>query len=318
MTFHSLRPLPDHCRPQSTSLNLSSHPCEQNEATSNAKWGEKHPTEEVGYTAKLTTVRARDGVDINVKVSSLLNRLQVRRRNLSTNPIRHRCNHTLEESWFLCSLYTRFDLVIISVEYRLAPENRFPTWIEHSEDVLDALFDTPEVFVGLNANIKVDLNQVILAGSSSGAGISAVLSQICRGKGIPVNGIILNVPMLCDPRSFQVATYGSFEESLRLYTQCMDIFKGSNGLLLEPDSSGSRLELEEPSIPVGWGPEKPSTTFGLCCRTGSITGRRDRLEEGNVPVTLHVYKGVPHNFGQYWELKVTKMFWDSMKAILQK
>ncbi|KAJ5806668.1 uncharacterized protein N7503_004270 [Penicillium pulvis] len=303
------------------------------EATSNAKWAENHPIEGVGYTAKSATVRARDGADIDVKVSfPLLDRLQPIRQDGISLPVLFvthgggwiQGNHNLEELWFLYPLYTRFDFVIVSVEYRLAPENRFPTWIEDSEDVLEALLDSPEGFVGSNANIKVNLNQLILAGSSSGAGISAVLSQICRDKGIPINGVILNVPMLCDPRNFPVSEYGPSEESLRSYTQCMDIFMGSNGLLgiwnlIHPDPASSLNIKASPLL---------GSLKGLPRHLIFVAGQdplRDegiayvrKLEEGNVSVTLHVYKGVPHNFGHYWELKATKMFWEDMKATLQK
>ncbi|KAJ5904334.1 Alpha/beta hydrolase fold-3 [Penicillium tannophilum] len=293
------------------------------EATYNAEWAKKHPIEEVGYTAKSIAVRARDGTDIDVKVSfPLLDRPQPMRQDGNSLPVLFvthgggwiQGNHTVEELWFLYPLYTRFDLVIASVEYRLAPENRFPTWIEDCEDVLDALLDSPEEFLGLNENIKVPPREQE----------SVPFSQICRDKGIPINGIILNVPMLCDPRNFPLTKNGPFEESLRSYTQCMDIFMGSSGLLgvwnlIHPDPASSLNIQASPLL---------GDLKGLPRHLIFVAGQdplRDegiayarKLEEGNVPVTLHVYKGVPHNFGHYWELKATKMFWEDMKATLQK
>lgn len=303
------------------------------EATSNTKWAKNHPLEEVGYTAMSTTVRARDGADIGVKVSFPLSvRLHARGKDKESLPVllvTHgggwvQGNHTSEELWLLYPMYKRFDLVIVSVEYRLAPENRFPIWIEDSEDVLDALLDSPKILLGLNANIKVDLNRLILAGSSSGAGVSAALSQICRDNGIPINGVILNVPMLCDPRHFPVAEYGSSEEYLRSYTQCMDIFMGSSGLLavwnlIHPDpasglnSKASPLLGEVKSLPrhlIFVSGQDPLRDEGIAYAR--------KLEEGNVPVTLHVYKGVPHNFGHFWELQATKIFWGDLRATLQE
>ncbi|KAJ5159534.1 uncharacterized protein N7482_006538 [Penicillium canariense] len=303
------------------------------EATSNTKWAESHPMEEVGYTAKSVTVRARDGADINVKVSfPLSDRLHARGKDKASLPIllvTHgggwiQGNHTSEELWLLYPLYERFDLVIVSVEYRLAPENRFPIWIEDSEDVLDALLDSPERLLSLNANIKVDLNRLILAGSSSGAGISAALSQICRDKGIPVNGVILNAPMLCDPRHFPAAEYGPSEECLRSYAQCMDIFMGSSGLLavwnlIHPDPASGLNSKASPLL--GDMKRLPRHLIFVSgqdpLRDEGIAYAR-KLEEGNVPVTLHVYKGVPHNFGHFWELQATKRFWGDLRATLEE
>ncbi|KAJ6109297.1 hypothetical protein N7486_001531 [Penicillium sp. IBT 16267x] len=136
------------------------------EATSNTKWAERHPIEEVDYAAKSTTVRARDGADIKVKVSfPLSDRLHARGKDKISLPVllvTHgggwiQGNHTSEELWLLYPLYKHFDLVIVSVEYRLAPENRFPIWIEDSEDVLNTLVNSPERLLSLNANLKVDL-----------------------------------------------------------------------------------------------------------------------------------------------------------------
>ncbi|CAI7672456.1 unnamed protein product [Penicillium crustosum] len=275
------------------------------EAISNTQWAESHPIEEVGYTVKSATVRARDGADINLKVSfPLSNRLDTKGKDKISLPIllvTHgggwvQGNHTSEELWLLYPLYERFDLVIVSVEYRLAPENRFPIWIEDSEDVLDALLDSPERILGLNANIKVDLNQLILAGSSSGAGISAALSQICRDKGIPVNGVVLNVPMLCDPRHFPVAEYGPSEESLRSYTQCMDIFMGSTGLLavwnlIHPEPASGLSSKASPLLgDVNGLPRHLIFVSGQDPLRDEGIAYARKLEERNVPVTLNVYK----------------------------
>ncbi|KAJ5497908.1 Alpha/beta hydrolase fold-3 [Penicillium expansum] len=310
------------------------------EATNDTKWAEKHPIEEVGYTTKSTIVRARDGANINVKVSfPLSDRLHARGKgndkfSLPVLFVTHgggwvQGSHISEELWLLYPLYKQFDLVIVSVEYRLAPENRFPIWIEDSEDVLDALVDSPERLLGLNtnlsqsANINADLSRLILAGSSSGAGISAALSQICRDKGIPVNGVILNVPMLCDPRHFPVE-YGPSKESLRSYTQCMDIFMGSSGLLavwnlIHPDpASGLNIKASPLLGDIESLPRHLIFVAGQDPLRDEGIAYARKLEEGNVPVTLHVYKGVPHNFGHFWELQATKAFWGDLRATLEK
>lgn len=59
---------------------------------------------------------------------------------------------------------------IISAEYRLAPEYKFPTRINDSLDVFHQLLSEPGTFFhGLD--IKPDLGRLIIAGSSAGAAI---------------------------------------------------------------------------------------------------------------------------------------------------
>ena len=66
-----------------------------------------------------------------------------------------------------------------------------------------------------------DFHKVILAGSSAGTTITAVLSHLCRDQGLPFSGIILNVLVLCDYRSFP-----SEEGISNSYMQCTETFLG--------------------------------------------------------------------------------------------
>ena len=61
----------------------------------------------------------------------------------------------------------------------------------------------PEAFRSkfkFNAVFELDVSKLVLAGSSAGAGCAAYLSQHCRDKDIPIQGVVLNVPVLCDYR----------------------------------------------------------------------------------------------------------------------
>ncbi len=68
---------------------------------------------------------------------------------------------------------------VISVEYRLAPENKFPSPVE----------DGFETYSWVRANaerLKIDDSKIILAGDSAGGNISAALSLMIRDRGLPV------------------------------------------------------------------------------------------------------------------------------------
>jgi acetyl esterase len=295
------------------------------QAEDDAEWAVAHSLESVGYRSRLMTVKVRDGAEISVKVSSpATTRLRVRgNTSLPVLFVTHgggfvSGSHISEEAWLLWALYKHFDLVIVSVEYRLAPENKFPVWIEDSWDVLEKLFlDSKSFVTGLD--VICDLQNVILAGSSAGAAISAVLSQMCRDKEMPILGVILNVPVLCDYRHFP-----SEEAYANSYTQCTETFLGSR------------------EMAAVWSMVVPSETFGADPKVSPLLGNTEKLpphlifvagrdslrdegivyagklEQAGVAVRLEIYKGVPHNFAHYTELKSTMKFWEDLKTGLNQ
>ena len=86
------------------------------------------------------------------------------------------------------------EAVCLNVEYRLAPENQFPTGINDCYTVLKAVAKDPEIFHGL-ADPKLGL---VVGGSSAGGNISAVLAQRARSDSLdpPVTGQWLSSPFL--------------------------------------------------------------------------------------------------------------------------
>lgn len=277
-----------------------------------AQWEKSNSVASTGYESKLISVTARDGTEISVKVSCpKASRLNGRSLALPVLFVTHgggyvSGSHASEEAWLLRPLYKPFDLVIVSVEYRLAPENKFAVWIEDSWDVLDRLLHHSDTFVcGLAATC--DLEKIVLAGSSAGGGISAALSQMCRDQGVRISGVILNVPMVCDYRHFPYGTSNS-------YLDCNQDYMGSAHLVtcwntLLPSATAGTDPLASPllgnldSLP-------PHLIF--------IAGRdplRDeglayveKLDAANVPLQRHIYRGVPHNFAHYETLRATKKF----------
>jgi acetyl esterase len=295
------------------------------QAEVDAAWAAAHPLTSVGYSSRLMTIKVRDGASISVKVSYPAGSRLLGKGD-SVLPVLFVTHgggwvsgsHISEEAWLLWPLYKHFNFIIISVEYRLAPENKFPVWINDSWDVLYQLIDEPNSFVS-DVHVKCDLQKVILAGSSAGAAITAALSQLCRDKGMKIYGVVLNVPVLCDYRHLE-----GDKNAANSYTECTETFLGSR------------------EMAALWNMVVPSPTLGsdplaspLLGKTGNlpphlifVAGRDALRDEGiayakklqavGVPVTLEVYKGVPHNFAHYSELKSTAKFWDDLKIGLQQ
>ncbi|MEU6372520.1 alpha/beta hydrolase [Streptomyces sp. NPDC046909] len=103
------------------------------------------------------------------------------------------------------------DAVVVSVEYRLAPEDPYPAQIE---DVYAGLVWTAEHAEELGA----DPERIVLAGASAGGGLCAALALLTRDRGGPRPlGQVLMCPMLDDrndtPSSHQMAGLGVWDRT---------------------------------------------------------------------------------------------------------
>jgi acetyl esterase/lipase len=86
----------------------------------------------------------------------------------------------------------RYDAVVASVEYRLAPEHPDPVPVE---DCYAAL----QWFVAQGDDLGFDAERVVVAGASAGGGLSAGVALLCRDRGGPaLIGQLLMCPMLDD------------------------------------------------------------------------------------------------------------------------
>lgn len=192
-----------------------------------ATWVESHALSLVGYRYHEIQVVVRDGARVGVKISWPITEPSETAGSVSLPVVvvTHgggwvQGTHHTEERWILWPLFKHFKFISISIDYRLAPEHPFPTWHNDSFDVLQKVFIEPNLFL-TDAVVKLDLEKVILAGSSAGAGTAAVMARQCRDQGLKIRGVILNVPVLCDYRQLpqqQIRTL-TYNEVLS-YEQC--------------------------------------------------------------------------------------------------
>ena len=71
--------------------------------------------------------------------------------------------------WLCAELSARLATVVVSVDYRLAPEDRFPAALEDCQDALDFL-------VNHGSELGVDGSRVIVGGDSAGGNLAAALA----------------------------------------------------------------------------------------------------------------------------------------------
>lgn len=100
---------------------------------------------------------------------------------------------------------------MVSVEYRLAPENPHPAPVE-------------DCYAGLRwiaergAEIGMDTDRLVVAGGSAGGGLAAGVALMCRDRGGPqLRGQLLQCPMLDDrndtPSAHQMRGRGVWDQS---------------------------------------------------------------------------------------------------------
>lgn len=101
-----------------------------------------------------------------------------------------------------CRMFSRdLGAVCVNVDYRLAPEHKFPRGLEDAYDVVKWCTSTASPDSGI---LPGDLSQgFIIGGASAGGNLSAVVCQLARDDGLdpPLTGQYLCVPALLWPDS---------------------------------------------------------------------------------------------------------------------
>ncbi|AMW14453.1 esterase [Streptomyces qaidamensis] len=180
------------------------------------------------------------------------------------------------------------DAVVVSVEYRLAPEHPHPAPVE---DVYAGLLWTADHA----ADIGADPDRIVIAGASAGGGLCAALALLTRDrKGPQPIGQVLMCPMLDDrndtPSTYQMAGLGVWDRTANE--------TGWTALL------GSRRG--GPDVPAYAAPARAEDLTGLppaFLDVGSAETFRDevvayasRIWQAGGVAELHVWPGGFHGF----------------------
>ena len=126
-------------------------------------------------------------------------------------------------------------VVVVSVEYRLAPEHRFPGPLHDCEDAVDWLLTQ-----------GWDTSRLVVAGDSAGGNLAAALALLLRDRGTPLAGQLLIYPAVdMTSSSEELQSYrgiGLTTDDCRL---CADMYIGDGDRtdpyaspLLAPDLTG--------------------------------------------------------------------------------
>ncbi|CAF0923480.1 unnamed protein product [Brachionus calyciflorus] len=91
----------------------------------------------------------------------------------------------------LLPIASQLDIILIAIDYPLAPENRYPTPVEESFNITNYIINNPKDF-----DLLLDKDRIVLAGDSAGANIAIVLSNRFKSidKNVPKLQALINPP----------------------------------------------------------------------------------------------------------------------------
>ncbi|NEU26712.1 alpha/beta hydrolase [Paenibacillus polymyxa] len=190
----------------------------------------------------------------------------------------------------LCERFVQAaNCVVVSVDYRLAPEHPYPAAIDDCYAALTWMTDEAEL-------LGIDLDRVAIAGASGGGGLTAALALMARDKGGPA--LIFQMPLypMIDDRNVTASSHEITADNAP--------WSRKNNLTAWNMYLGNRIEDSEVS-PYAV-PSRAESLAGLpptyTC-VGQLDLFRDetieyvaRLAQAGVDVEFHLYPGTFHNF----------------------
>lgn len=199
----------------------------------------------------------------------------------------------------------RLDMVVAAVDYRLAPEHRFPIPLEDCFDALTWLSDQS----------YVDASKLAVGGASAGGNLAAAVALLARERGVVLAAQLLSYPMLDDRTCLRT----DIDESLfRAWNNASNMFGWRSYTGVAPGA---------PDVPELAAPARASDLSGLApawigVGTADLFFDEDlayaeRLRAAGVPCDVHVVDGAFHGFDSVApKTGVTRAFRDAQVTAL--
>ncbi|MDT0475067.1 alpha/beta hydrolase [Streptomyces griseoviridis] len=180
------------------------------------------------------------------------------------------------------------DAVVVSVEYRLAPEHPHPAPIE---DVYAGLLWT----AGHAEEIGADADRVLIVGGSAGGGLCASLALLARDRGGPrLLGQVLLCPMLDDrndtPSARQMAGLGVWDRTANETGWTALLGDRRGGPDVSPYAAAARAE-DLSGLPPAFLDVGSAETF-----RDEVVAYASRIWQAGGVAELHVWPGGFHGF----------------------
>ncbi|WP_294636462.1 alpha/beta hydrolase [uncultured Aquabacterium sp.] len=177
------------------------------------------------------------------------------------------------------------DVAVVAIDYRLAPEHRFPAALEDSMAALRWLADHGHT-------LGLDTRRMAVAGDSAGGCLAASTALMARDAGIPLRLQALFYPTVQARQATE--SFKTWSRDTPLSAELMAWFQAQSAAPLPPDQAWFREPLFAPDhtgVAPAW--------IGLAeCDPLTDEGQlyADRLRSAGVPVQVRVWPGVLHDF----------------------
>jgi len=183
------------------------------------------------------------------------------------------------------------DCLVVSIDYRVAPETPFPGPRDDCYAALRWLHDNAE-------RLGVDPSRIVLLGESAGGGLAAQLSLVARDRGeLPILAQVLVYPMLDDRSHLDGAAPPHI--GTHVWTRASNRFGWKCYLGMEPGGpeapAGAALarETDIAGLPPTW-----IGVGGLDLFVTENIAFAERLMAAGVPTELLVVPGAYHGFNR--------------------
>lgn len=192
-------------------------------------------------------------------------------------------------------LAVQLGAVVLSVDYRLAPENPFPT------PVNDA-WDSVKWAAKNAATLKATPSKgFVVGGASAGGNLAAVVTHLARNEKLspPLTGQFLVAPLLIPPTAVpekyksQYISYEQNNKSAILSSAMMNMFNKAHK---SDDKSPLFAVFNDPSGHADLPPAYIQICGADMLRDDAILYERVLREDYNIPTRVDMYAGLPHMF----------------------
>lgn len=192
--------------------------------------------------------------------------------------------HARMDEPFLLRCADELDLVVASVNYRLATQHPFPTPVEDAYAALRWLAARPDV----------DPARIAIGGASAGAGLAASLAQLARERGEVTPSFQLLVYPMLDDRSAGLT--GPHDVDFRLWNRTANrygwrTYLGGADLASLPHWAVPGRTADLSGLPPAWIGVGTLDLFH-----DEDVAYAERLREADVPCALEVVPGAYHGF----------------------
>lgn len=187
----------------------------------------------------------------------------------------------------LCSrLATDLGCLVVCVDYRLAPQHPYPAAIDDCFGALAWLHENA-------SDLGVDPERLAVGGASAGGGLAACVAQRARDAGVPLVFQLLIYPMLDDRTGAggqEVPGRGEFVWTARSNAQGWQAYLGhpEGEEETRPWAAAARCH-DLAGLPAAW-----IGVGDLDLFLDEDLDYARRLEQSDVPVTVHVEPGMYH------------------------